>query len=168
MINSLLEAARWAPSSSNKQPWVYLIFDGRVAVERDLARDCLTRGNGYARYAPVLIMAIAEEISSNGKKNAKALHDLGLANENLLLQAISLGLNCRPMGGFDADKARQYFSIPEGYSPIIMIAIGYPAALSTLPPDIREKEEEPRVRKPIYQFSYLGSWSKALPTDAAE
>lgn len=165
IIRSLLEAARWAPSSNNRQPWFYLVFDDRVRKERNQARECLTRGNAYARTAPLLIMAIAEEVNPDGKKNAKALHDLGLANENLFLQATSMGLHCRPMGGFDTQKARLFFSIPEGYTPTILIALGYPPPILTTPPEMQEIDEEPRSRKPIEKFARLGNWSKRLSPD---
>jgi nitroreductase len=165
IIRSLLEAARWVPSSNNRQPWFFLIFDDRVSEKRDQARDCLTRGNAYAWTAPVLILSIAEEVNLDGKNYSNALHDLGLANENLMLQAITLGLNCRPMGGFDKDKARTYFSIPQGYSPVILIAIGYPPPLLTIPPGVIEEDNEARTRKPMEEIAYLGSWSLLLSED---
>jgi len=161
-IRLLLEAARSAPSSNNLQPWRYLVFDERDPEALQKARECLTPGNQrWANRAPVLILAIAEEIRPGGHPNPKALHDLGLANENLILQAIALGLNVRPMGGFDADKARHAFNIPTGYTPVIMLAIGYPAEnLEGIPEDILEKEQSLRLRLPLAAIAFEGTWGQ--------
>lgn len=164
-IQLLLEAARSAPSSNNLQPWRYLIFDERNPEALQKARECLTPGNQkWANRAPVLILAVAEEIRPDGRPNPKAFHDLGMANENLILQAIALGLNVRPMGGFDAEKARRIFNIPFGYTPVIMLAIGYPAEnLAGISEDILEKERSPHLRLPLSSIAFLGTWEQPLP-----
>lgn len=160
-LKVIMKAAQAAPSSTNRQPWIYLIFDNANRQALDKARSCLNPDNQiWANRAPVLILAIAEEFRSDGRKNNKALHDLGLANQNILLQATSMGLNTRPMGGFDVEKARELFSIPAEYTPVIMIAIGYPGSLEQLPKVILDKENQPRTRKPIQQFTFQGEWGK--------
>ncbi|GIV66352.1 MAG: nitroreductase [Bellilinea sp.] len=159
----LLEAARSAPSSGNRQPWVYLVFEPSNPEQLEKARSCLNPDNQiWANHAPLLLMAISQDLRPDGKENTKALHDLGMANQNLLLQATAMGLNCRPMAGFDADKARELFNIPQGYTPRIMIAVGYPGNLEDLPGEVQEKERKERTRKPINQFAFYGDWEQPL------
>lgn len=160
-LGMLMKAAQAAPSSNNRQPWVYLIFDNSNPDALEKARACLNPDNQvWANHAPVLILAVAEETRPDGRKNGKALHDLGLANENLLLQAVAMGLNTRPMGGFDIQKARELFSIPPEYTPVVMIAIGYPGNIELLPEVVQEKERQLRTRKPLDQFTFQGKWGK--------
>lgn len=157
----LLEAARAAPSSSNQQPWRYLIFDDSNPDALKKARETLNPGNQvWANHAPLLLLALAEEIRPDGRINTSALHDLGLANQNIFLQATSMGLNSRPMGGFNSEKAREYFNIPEEYQPVIMIAIGYPAQPEQIPWPVLEKESLPRLRKPVDSFAFRGGWNQ--------
>lgn len=163
-IASLLEAARWAPSSGNGQPWQYLVFDDRVPEARELARGCLNEDNqAWAAAAPVLIAAVSHDLRSNGRPNAKAQHDLGLANMSLLLQAVALGLNCRPMGGFDAQRLRQLFHIPPDHTPTVMIAVGYPGRPEDVPESVRANEGQPRERLPIEALVHWGSWGQPAP-----
>lgn len=157
----LLEAARSAPSSNNLQPWRYIVFDTTNPEALEAARSCLTPGNQiWANCAPLLILAIAQETRSDGRPNLKAHHDLGLANENLILQAIALGLNIRPMGGFDEEKARHLFNIPSGYSPVVMFAIGYPPpSTEDFPDEIIQKENLPRTRLSVDQIAFYSAWA---------
>lgn len=162
----LLEAARSAPSSSNRQPWVYLVFEPSNPEQLEKARSCLNPDNRvWANRAPLLLLAVSEDIRPDGRENTKALHDLGMANQNLLLQATAMGLNCRPMAGFDAEKARQLFNIPEGYTPRVMIAVGYPGDIEDLPEEVQEKERKDRTRKPVEHFAFRGNWQQSLFED---
>ncbi len=164
LIDSLLEAARWAPSSGNGQPWKYLVFDDRLPQARQMARSCLNEDNqAWANTAPVLIAGISRDLRENGRPNAKAQHDLGLANMSLLLQAIALGLNCRPMGGFDGNRLRELFHIPEDHTPTVMIALGYPGRAEDVPESVQAQEGQPRERKPIEAFVHWGNWGRAAP-----
>ncbi|MDQ3835354.1 MAG: nitroreductase family protein [Thermoproteota archaeon] len=102
---SILEAARWAPSSHNEQPWRYIVFtnDNRKMLER--AQSVLKDINDYAKRAPVLICAIAKKTySDNGSMNRVEFRDLGAANENMVLEAFNQGLIMHEMGGFDVQK----------------------------------------------------------------
>jgi nitroreductase len=160
-ILGVLEAARWAPSCFNEQPWRYLVFDGTDPGALDRARDCLVEGNAWARKAPVLLLSIAVELfSRNEKPNRHAQHDVGLASENLVLQVGELGLAAHQMAGFDADRARTEFDIPPDCTPIAMIAIGYPyrGSLETVPEKLRERDLAPRQRKPLADIAYAGKW----------
>jgi nitroreductase len=165
-ILSLLEAARWAPSCFNEQPWRYLVFDGSDAEALKRARGCLIGFNVWATKAPVLLLSIAREsFINNSRPNRHAQHDLGLASGSLVLEAVNQGLIAHQMGGFDAEKARREFGIPAGHTPMAMIAIGYPRVngLDDLPRDLKAAELQPRTRKPIGQVAFYGKWESPYP-----
>jgi nitroreductase len=159
---SLFEAARWAPSSSNEQPWRFVVAtkDDQTAYDRLLA--CLVEGNRkWAYRAPVLILSVASmNFEDDAKPNRHAFHDTGLATENLLLQATALGLVAHPMAGFDIEKARADYKIPPGYEPVAMIAVGYPGDPAVLPDRLRERELTPRNRRPISDFVFSEQWGQ--------
>lgn len=164
-ILTLLEAARWAPSCFNDQPRYFLVFDGTDADALDRARACLVDGNIWAREAPMLVLSVARDtFEKNGKPNRWAQHDTGLATENLLLEAVELGLAAHPMAGYDAERARSEFGIPEGFTSIAMIAIGYPhrGRLEELDEKRRAKELAPRERKPIGEIAFAGFWGRSI------
>ncbi|HJZ67102.1 MAG TPA: nitroreductase family protein [Blastocatellia bacterium] len=163
---TLFEAARWAPSCFNDQPRFFLVFDGSDAEALERARACLVPGNAWALKAPVLLLSVGREtFEKNGKPNRWAQHDVGLATENLFLEAVEMGLAAHAMAGYDADRAREEFGIPEGFTPIAMIAIGYPyrGKLEELDEKLRNKELAPRERKPIGEMAFAGKWGVAYP-----
>ncbi len=160
-ILTMLEAAHWAPSCFNDQPRFFLVFDGSDAEALERARGCLAEGNAWALKAPMLMLSVARDtFERNGKPNRWAQHDTGLATENLLLEAVELGLAAHSMAGYDADRARSEFGIPEGFTPIAMIAIGYPyrGSLDALDEKARTKELAPRDRKPVGKMAFAGNW----------
>jgi nitroreductase len=158
---SFFEAARWAPSSRNRQPWRYLLFTDQSPEALALMRSCLDERNQvWANKAPVLILSCAQIADEQGTPNRSALHDLGLANENLLLQIRSLNYNCRPMGGFDKDKAKLLFNIPENIQPVLVIAVGLPVRISNLPEAMQEDERRPRERNEMQTWVHLDQWGK--------
>ena len=160
-ILSLLEAARWAPSCFNEQPWRYLVFDGADEDGMQRARACLVAGNAWALKAPVLMISVARNnFTHNDKPNRTSQHDVGLASENLVLEAVRLGLVAHQMAGFDVDRARQEFNIPDDHTVLAMIAVGHPyrGSLDDLDEKQREKELAPRARKTISEFAYAGTW----------
>jgi nitroreductase len=153
---SILEAARWAPSSHNEQPWRYIVFTDYNPEKLDKARSVLLEINNYAKLAPILICAITKKIySDTGIYNRLHFHDLGAANENMFLETFNQGLIMHEMGGFDRDKARRVFNIPEDYEIGIMIAIGYQDSHEILPERYREKAHSPRERKPLSEIAFL-------------
>lgn len=160
-ILSLLEAARWAPSCFNDQPWTYLVFDGTDAEALEQARNCLVEGNRWARKAPVLMLSVAREnFAYNGAPNRHAQHDVGAASEDLVLQAVEEGLVAHQMAGYDAERARREFAIPEGYTPMAMIAIGYPRHddLSDVDESMKAKELARRSRHSVSEIAFSGKW----------
>jgi nitroreductase len=153
---SILEAARWAPSSRNEQPWRYIIFTDDNPEKLDKARSVLLEINNYAKRAPILICAITKKTYSDNRiYNKLHFHDLGAANENMFLESFNQGLIMHEMGGFDREKARGVFNIPEDYEVGIMIAIGYQDSHKILPERYREKPDSPRERKPLSEIAFL-------------
>lgn len=157
---SVLEAARWAPSCFNEQPWRFIVATRHEPAEFERLLACLIEFNqGWAKAAQVLILSVASlKFERNGKDNRHGIHDVGLATENLILQATALGLVAHAMAGFDADKARETYSIPESYEPVAAIALGYQGSPEDLEGDLRERELEPRERKPLNNLVYSGAW----------
>jgi nitroreductase len=162
-LRSLFEAARWAASSYNEQPWAYI-----VATKTDpdaFARllSCLVEPNqAWATAAPVLALGCTSlQFARNGKPNAAAIHDLGLASANLTFEATARGLVVHQMIGILPDKARELYRIPEAVQPLTALAIGYAADPSTLPENYRERDLAPRSRKPLNEFIFGGEWGTA-------
>jgi nitroreductase len=159
-LQSLLEAARWAPSSGNGQPWHFLVARKEDAAAFEALASTLAGGNAWAKQAAVLMIAVASLDRGPGKPNPTALFDLGLACENMALQATALGLSMHMMGGFSADKAREVCEIPERFQPVVAISIGYPADPNTLSDELRAKDLTPRTRKPLSEIVFTGKWGQ--------
>lgn len=160
-IMTLLEAARWAPSCFNEQPWRYLVFDGTDEEAMERARSCLVEGNAWALKAPVLMVSIARDnFTHNEQLNRTAQHDVGLASENLVLEVVNLGLVAHQMAGFDVARVRSEFNVPEGFTVLAMIAIGYPyrGDLDSVDEKTRSKELAARSRKSVGEIAFAGSW----------
>ena len=155
-ILSVLEAARWAPSSRNEQHWRYIVFTNDNHEKLKKAQSVLKDINNYAKRAPVLICAITKKTySDNRNYNRLHFHDLGAANENMFLEAFNQGLIMHEMGGFDVQKAREVFNIPDDFEAGIMIAIGYQDIHQVLPESLIQKAHLPRERKPLSEFAFL-------------
>ncbi len=156
----LFEAAKWAPSSFNIQPWRFLYAMKENEEEFSKFFSVLNESNSeWAGSASVLALSVAETISEGRERpNRFAFHDLGMAVGNLLLQATYMGLYVHQMGGYDTEKARQVFDIPENFEPGAMIAIGYRGEIDNLPVNLRRKELAIRKRKDINDFVYKGGW----------
>jgi nitroreductase len=161
-LQSHFEAARWAPSCFNEQPWNFVVCTRDNPEDHERLVSCLSEGNvPWARTAPVLMLSVARRtFSHNGKPNRHALHDVGLAVENLILQATALDLFAHQMAGFNVAKARTLFEIPVDHEPVAAIALGYPGDPERLPPPLRERQMAPRQRKPLDQFVFGGRWGQ--------
>lgn len=163
-LASLFEAARWAPSSNNAQPWRFLVATTDATAEYNRLLGCLVEGNlRWAHRAPVLILSVAKLAFDDGSPNRHAMHDVGLATENLVLQATALGLTAHQMAGFHIEKARTEFKIPPGFEPVVIIAVGYPGDVSLLSDRLREREEKPRLRLAITDFVFAEQWGQTSP-----
>lgn len=158
-IARILEAARWAPSSGNAQPWRYLVFDATVPEARQRARACLAPRNDWARAAPVLLVSVVRHLwPDSDERNPSALHDVGAASMALCLQATALGLVCHQMAGFDQQRAREVCAIPDDCAPVAFIAVGYPGRLADLDPFRRRREARERRRRPIAASAFVGGF----------
>ena len=161
---SLFEAARWAASSSNEQPWSFLVASIDNSLEHEELASCLVPGNAWARRAPVLVLSVASlDFAKNASPNRHGYHDVGLAVENLVIQALSMDLFVHQMAGFDVEKARKIFEVPPRHDPVAMIAIGYLGDPESLTEDQRLREKAPRQRKPMHQFLFAGKWGRTSP-----
>ena len=165
VLLSLFEAARWAPSSNNEQPWAYLVATKDDPENFAKMLSTLVEFNqGWAKNAPVLAMSVAHlKFARDGKPNAVAQHDVGSATSQLTLEANSRGVLVHQMAGFDADKARQVFRIPDDWQPMAAIAIGYPGDPASLPQPLRDRELGPRSRKPLTELVMSGTWGRPAP-----
>ncbi|EMR12327.1 nitroreductase [Methylophaga lonarensis MPL] len=160
-IIKLCEAARWAPSCFGDAPWRFIVwnkFENASAWQKAL--DCLVPGNQeWAKDAPVLILAASvPNFTHNDKKNRWTGYDTGAASVSLCLQATALGLMSHQMGGFEADKLRSAFSIPEEISLWSMIAIGHALPESALSAEQAERELQPRQRRPLEDHFFTDGW----------
>ncbi len=164
-LRSLFEAARWASSCTNAQPWFYIVAaknDDPEGFQRAL-EGLVELNQGWAKNAPVLAFSVARLNFENGKPNRHALHDVGAATANLSLEATSLGLQVHQMAGIDPEKVRRTFGVPEGYEVVAGFALGYPGDPQSLPEPLRQRETGPRVRKPLDSFVFSGSWGQPSP-----
>jgi nitroreductase len=162
-LQSLFEAARWAASSYNEQPWSYLVATRDRPAEFERLLSCLVEANqAWAKAAPVLALGCTSLVfTQNGKPNAAALHDLGLASASLTLEATARGLFVHQMIGILPDRARELYRIPETVQPLTALAIGYAADPQTLPEKFRERDQAVRTRKPLAEFVFEGAWGQA-------
>jgi nitroreductase len=159
-LRSLFEAARWAASSYNEQPWHYLVATQDNPEQFEKVLSCLVEANqAWAKNAPVLALGIvSHKFARNQKDNRAAVHDLGSATANLVFEATARGIDVHQMIGILPDQARMLFGIPDGYEAWTALAIGYRDDPMALPESIRERDLTPRERKPLEQFVFSGSW----------
>ena len=162
---SLLEAARWAPSCFGAQPWRYVVCDKNSNEDSwQRAFSCLAEGNqSWAVDAPLLILSLANTIFSyNNTLNRWAKFDTGAANMSLCVQATALGLMVHQMGGFDMEKSHQLFNVPQQYTAMSMIAVGYQLAVEQIPATVMERESATRTRVPLTEICFDGKWEQPL------
>jgi nitroreductase len=164
-LSALLEAARWAPSCNGDEPWRYLILDRKRDPEGwQKAFDCLSENNKkWVKNVPLLLLSCAGSIfEHSGKPNRYGPHDTGAASVCLALQGAAMGLAVHQMGGYDAQKARAAFGIPEGYTPMAMIAVGYQTSPDVLDDETKAKELRARSRKSLDSHFFEGGWGKGV------
>ena len=166
VLGSLFEAARWAPSSRNLQPW-HFVFAARHRDADGFARILSTligMNKKWAQHASALLIAVTEpnpEDLEGG--NPYAHYDVGQAMAHLSIQAMACGLHIHQMGGFRRDKAREVLEIPSQFEPVVSAAIGYLGPPATLSKSIRERELAPRTRHPLSEIAFGGKWGATHP-----
>lgn len=159
MLGSLLEAARWAASCYNEQPWLFIVARKEDGPAFARVLSCLVPFNQeWAQKAPVLMLSLARTtFANNGKPNRHALHDVGAATAQLTFQATACGLSVHPMAGIDLDRIRAEYALPSDVEPVAGIAVGWLGDPETLPEKLREREKAPRERKSLDEI-VLGGW----------
>ena len=157
---SLFEAARWAASSYNEQPWNFLVALKENPEEFERLLGCLVEANqAWAKTAPVLVLGVVRlRFAKNNADNRAAVHDLGLAAGNLSTEASARGLSVHQMIGIVPETARQTYQIPDHFEAWTALAIGYRADPAAMPEALRERDEMPRQRKPLVEFVFTGTW----------
>ncbi len=160
LLRRLLEAARWAPSSYNEQPWAFIVASKDKPVEFKKLLGCLVPGNqAWAHAAPILMLTVAhQKFVKNNKPNRHAFHDVGLAMGNLCAEATANGLYVHQMAGIEVEKARTEYVIPPDWEAVAGAAIGYHGDPSGLPENLQAREKAERTRKPLREFVYSGKW----------
>lgn len=159
-IMRLFEAARWAPSSRNEQPWRFIYAASDNEADFKPMFDCLVEGNKiWAKNVPLLILSLAKRNSSfNGRPNYYAMHDTGMAVASLLVQATDMGLYVHQMGGYDKEMARTNLNIPDEYDPVAMIGVGYLGNITDFPEELQKRENAERTRMPLDKILFSGRW----------
>ncbi|MBY8997137.1 MAG: nitroreductase family protein [Candidatus Thorarchaeota archaeon] len=157
MLNSILEASRWAPSCGNTQAWNFIVLrDPDVLAQ---AHEALSMGNAYAKAAPVMILVAAKEDGGCPAHNLPYFTmDVGLAVENMLLQAVHLGLMGHPTAGWNEDQLKELTGIPDEYRIVTVVFIGYEGAPAMLDERLQEKENAPRKRKELSEIVHWNAW----------
>lgn len=163
-LQLLLEAARWAPSCSNEQPWRFIVARKEDAEAFARILSVLDEGNQiWTKHAPVLMLTIAKKtFGESGRPNRWGPHDVGLALGSLITQASALGIFVHPMAGFDPDKARSLFKIPDDFEAMTAVAIGWLGDPDTLPEKLRTRELARRTRKPLSEIAFSDGWGQTL------
>lgn len=156
-LELLLEAARWAPSSMNEQPWRFLVTRMGAEGHADLLSALNHSNQVWADKAPVLMLTMVHRtLSRNGQENFHARHDLGSAVAQLTVQATALGIGLHQLGGFQAHIARVAFRIPEEYDLVSVLALGFPGKVEMLPTELREREELKTPRRSLTELVSYG------------
>ena len=155
-LMTLFEAARWAPSSFNEQPWRF-VYAERQGGHWERFFDLLSENNRrWAGAAAVLVVVLSRtSFERNGNPSRTHSYDTGAAWQNLALQGCRMGLVVHGMAGFDYEKARDMLEVPEAFAVEAMIAVGRPAPAEVLPDSLREREF-PSGRKPVVEFAFPG------------
>jgi nitroreductase len=159
-LKTLFEAARWAASSSNEQPWRFLVGRRGDETYQKIFNALVEFNQSWAKSAPVLVLSVAKKtFTGKGSPNRCALHDTGAATANLALQATANGLHSHSMAGFDPEQVRASFAIPSDYDIGAVTAIGYFGDPASLPEHLHKMEVSPRQRKPLEEFVF-SDWEK--------
>lgn len=161
-LRSLFEAARWAASSYNEQPWSFIVATKKHPESFELLVSCLVEPNqAWARHAPVLALGtVCTDFRRNSKPNPVAIHDLGLAAATLTIEATSRGISVHQMSGIIPDVAKELYTIPDGYEAVTALAIGYAGYADNAPEQLGDRDRNPRDRRPQDEFVFADGWGR--------
>jgi nitroreductase len=162
-LHHVFEAASWAASAMNEQPWRYIYAHKSDTEAFNRLLECLVPANqAWAKHAPVLILSLVKTHFDNGSLNRTAMHDVGAANTTMILEATALGLSAHMMGGFDQERTREQFNLSDELDSVAIIALGYAGPAEQLDEPFRSRENAPRQRKPLAEFAF----EHQLPVEA--
>ncbi len=159
-LQRIFEAARWAPSSFNQQPWKYIVGVKGSDSYNKIIDTLIEFNRQWAKLAPVLVMVIGKKVDQKNRPNLTYQYDTGQSVAYLTLQAMHEGLFMHQMGGFKPSKASEYFSIDDEHDPIVVFAIGYIASYDRLPEKYQEIEKAERTRKNFDEFVFENKFGK--------
>lgn len=164
VLKTLFEAARWAASCFNEQPWRYCVAQKSNPDEFEkLLAILVPKNQEWAKAAPVLFLSIARKtFTHNNTPNRHGMHDTGAASATLAIQAAALGLQLHQMAGYDADKARLVLKIPAEFEPCAAGALGYPGPAASLPETFQKGELAPRPRKALAELLFTSTFGEPL------
>ena len=162
-LTKLLEAARWAPSAFNAQPWRFIVAMRQDGEAFEQMRGCLLPGNQRWTGETAVLMILVTQLQAEpeGKVRHTNYYNTGLAVAQLTIEATANGLHVHQMAGIDRDKIRETYGVPAEFQPTVGIAIGHLGDAEALPDDLRLREQAERVRKPLSEIVFAGSWGKA-------
>ena len=157
---SLFEAARWAPSSYNEQPWRFIMASKDQAQEFEKLLSCLVPANQeWAKNASVLVLGVTHlTFDRNGKENKAAIHDLGAAVSHLSFEATVRGISVHQMIGIEPESAKQAYNIPDDHEVLTAFAIGYSDLSENVSDDLSKRDQTPRARRTIAEFVFKKDW----------
>lgn len=159
-LTNCLEAARWAPSSSNNQPWRFIVVD-KASSSRQKLEETLSRGNAWAKEAPVIVAVCAREKDDPSYEGSDYFgYDTGMAVMSFMLQAQQEGLRGHQLGGFDHKAAKKALKIPNQYQLFALIPLGHEGKLFNLDIRTRAKEESTRERDPLEDMAFRDKFGK--------
>jgi nitroreductase len=163
-LQRIFEAARWAPSSSNEQPWRFIVgIKGNGPTYDKIFSALSERNRNWAQSAPVLAIGVAKKtLSHNGNPNRFHQYDTGQAVAYLTMQAMAEGVFIHQMGSYSAAQARELFNIPDDFEPMAALVLGYLGDPTILPEDLRERETGPRRRRPLAETVFGDTWGQTL------
>jgi nitroreductase len=159
---ALLEAARWAPSASNTQPWRFLVGRRGDTTYQHILDSLLPGNQAWADRSSLLVAAVAAELRADGTPHHNPSYDTALAVAQLVLQAQASGLHAHQMAGFDPDALSTALRIPAGHLPLSVTAIGALAPADLLPEKLRIRETAVRERRPLTETFFAGSWGEPV------
>ncbi|MBC8366616.1 nitroreductase family protein [bacterium] len=159
---SIFEAARWAPSAFNEQPWRYIVASREDGEPFEAILSCLVDANQtWARHAGAIALGVtALSFERNSKPNTYARHDLGLASGQLCAEAAARGVQVHQMAGILPDRARELYGIPENFEAVTALALGYPGENLELDEGIRARDGQARSRRPMAAILFGKSWDE--------
>jgi nitroreductase len=160
-LKAMFEAAGYAPSCNNEQPWMFVYTTQQDTGTFEVYLDFMTESNRvWAKNAYAIVISLARtKFSHNGKHNRYAFHDTGMAVSNLLLQALALDIYIHQMGGYSVEKVKAHFKLADDIEPVAMMAVGYLGDGESLSPELLSRDEKRRSRKSVNEYVFRNSFS---------